>query len=64
VLAAEVALLAALPAVVRVAVRRIAVVVVDVRALDVVERPTAARAASASAFVPRSFAVTISGHGQ
>jgi hypothetical protein len=64
VLAGEVALLAALPAVVRVAVRRIAVVVVDVRALDVVKRATTAWAAPTGAFVPRSFAVTISGHGQ
>ena len=64
VFAVEVAALAALPEVVGVAVRGVAVAMVDVDAVDVVERPPAARALLAGAVVvdALSVAVAMLGH--
>jgi citrate lyase gamma subunit len=63
VLLDEVAALATFPEVARVAVRGVAIVVVDVGALNRVERAATAWAALASALAPSAFAVGLSGHG-
>ena len=59
-LALEVAALAPLPEVRRVAVRLVLVAVVDVDAVGGVERATAARAAPAAAFLVDAFAMAVS----